>query len=326
MKRYIIIVYILLTIISSGRGQNVNVTSSFDTSGIYIGDQIRFIVTVDQPAGLRLSLPSFRDTLIRNIEILQGPVVDSSANKDGRLKVIMLYLVTSFDSGRYQVPPVYAELKNENGLKRFYSDYALLEVMRVNIAPQDTVSKIFDIIKPYRAPLTVGEILPWVLLAVIVAVAAWFAIRYIQKLKKAGKDVRTIVNPDPAHVIAFREFEKLREEKLWQKGEIKIYYTRLTGILRQYLENRFMVYSLELTTSETLEELLKTGFKKDGAFVLLEKVLTVADLVKFAKYTPEPSEHEYLYQDSWNFVFSTKAEVVINRQDDINNKETEGSL
>ena len=62
--------------------------------------------------------------------------------------------------------------------------------------------------------------------------------------------------------------------------------------MRQYLENRFKVYSLELTTSETLDALVRTGFKKNESYNQLKSVLTAADLVKFAKYKPEPAENE----------------------------------
>jgi hypothetical protein len=326
MKKLFFLICLFISIISSSFGQEVKVTSSFDTSRIYIGDQIKFTITVDQPADIRLSLPSFKDTLIKNIEILSGPVVDSSSRQSGRIKIIENYLITSFDSGFYQIPPVFAEMKNENGMKRFYSDYSQLEVIRVKIAPADTVAKIFDIVEPYRAPVTIGEVLPWVLIVTIIGALVWFVIRYIQEHKKSGNDLETVINPDPAHVIAFRELEKLREEKLWQKGDIKIYYTRLTEILRLYLENRFSVYSLELTTRETLDTLLKTGFRKDGSYNRLKTVLTTADMVKFAKYNPEPSEHESLYQDSWNFVLDTKEEAVINGQVDIKDETGEGNL
>jgi hypothetical protein len=313
---------ILFSLFISAGGQDVKVTSAFDSSRIFIGDQIKFTVTVDQPDGLKLELPAFKDTIVKNIEILSGPTVDS-AKQNGRIKIVQKYLVTSFDSGRYQIPPVFTELKNESGLKRFYSDYSLLEVIRVRIAPADTVTKIFDIIKPYRAPMTLGEVLPWVLIAVIIAALTWFAVRYIKKLKRPGRVAETIVIPDPAHIIAFHELEKLREQKLWQKGEIKLYYSRLTEILRQYLENRFHVFSLELTTSETLDALIKTGFKKDGAYNILKSVLTDADLVKFAKYTPEPAEHESIYQDSWNFVVATKEESATDDSGAMKNKGAE---
>lgn len=306
MRRLIFYVFLVFAIIHAANGQDVNVTSSFDSTSIYVGDQINFTITVEQPSGLRLTLPFYKDTLCKKIEILSGPVVDSSMIAGGRIKISEKYLVTSYDSGFYQIPPVYAEAKNDAGLKRFYSDYSNLHVTRVNIAPADTSLKIFDIIKPYRAPVTIGEIVPWVLILILLGVFTWVAIRFIRKLKKNKAGVEKVVNPDPAHVIAFRELEKLMNEELWQKGEIKAYYTRLTEILRQYLENRFNVFSLELTTAETLEALVKTGFKKDGIYNQLKIVLTGADLVKFAKYKPEPEENKLHFKNSWDFIEVTK--------------------
>jgi len=183
-----------------------------------------------------------------------------------------------------------------------------LEVMRLNKAPADTSSVIYDIVKPYRAPVTFGEMLPFILLALVVGAIIWITIRLIRKFKKTRPDYIPVEIPDPAHIIAFRELEILKAEQLWQKGEIKIYYTRLTEILRQYLENRYRVYSLELTTSETLDALVKTGFRKDESYKKLKSVLTGADLVKFAKYNPEPEEHESSFQDAWEFVTVTTKE------------------
>jgi hypothetical protein len=325
IRKYIISQLILISWGFSAIGQDVKVTSAFDSARIFIGDQIKFTVTIDKPDGLKLAIPAFKDTIVKNIEILSGPFVDS-AKQNGRMRIIQKYLVTSFDSGRYQIPPVFAEMKNENGLKRFYSDYTLLEVIRVKIAPPDTVTKIFDIIKPYKAPVTLGEVLPWLLIATVIAAIAWFAYRYIKKYKRSEQETETIVIPDPAHIIAFRELEKLRDEKLWQSGEIKLYYTKLTEILRQYLENRFRVFSLELTTSETLDALYKTGFKRDGSYNQLKGVLTRADLVKFAKYSPEPTEHESIFQDSWNFVLATKEEPVYDNNADMKDKAGEENL
>jgi hypothetical protein len=244
--------------------------------------------------------------LCKNIEILSGPVTDSSSTTAGRIKIVNRYLITSFDTGFYQVPPVYAEIRNENGIKRFYSDYALLEVMRVKITPPDSTAKIFDIINPYKAPITLGEIIPWILLAILAAALVFVIIRILKRFKRKVKSEEVVINPDPAHIIAFRDLEKLKNEQLWQKGEVKHYYSRLTEILRQYLENRFGVYSLEMTTSETLEQLVKTGFKKDDSYVMLKNILNGSDLVKFAKYKPEPSENELHFGNSWTFVDITK--------------------
>ena len=326
MKRAVSILFYIYFYISNISGQEVNVHTAFDTSGIFLGDHINFTVTVDKPSNFHITLPVFKDTILKNIEILNGPVIDSTFLKDGRIRLREKYLVTSFDSGFYQVPPVYAELKSETGIKRFYSDYSQLKVNRVKIAPADSASKYFDIIKPYKAPLTPGEILPWVLLILIAAAGVWFIIRIMRKarMKKSGEV--PYINPDPAHIIAFRELEKLKEEKLWQKGEVKKYYTRLTEIVRQYLENRFGILSMELTTIETLAELTKTGFREDESYRILRSVLTGADLVKFAKYTPEPSENELHFDFALEFVKKTKIEEQVQPEKVENEQNKEESV
>jgi len=290
------------------KAQDVSVTAAFDTTRILIGDQTGFSIRIDQPADLKLTLPFLRDSIIKNIEILSGPSVDTSSISTGRIRITERYLVTSFDSGLYRIDPVYAEISDAGGIKRFYSDYSFLEVSRVKIAPPDTSARIFDIAAPYRAPLTLGEILPWLLLILIVSLIIWLVIRLINKIKLTRKEKVVPVITEPAHVIAFRELERLRSENLWQNGETKKYYIRLTEIIRQYLENRFNVNSLEMTTSETLEAMVRTGFKKDASYNLLRSVLTGADLVKFAKYKPEPAENDSAFSNSWDFVAATKLE------------------
>jgi hypothetical protein len=324
MKRiFTILIYVLFS--SVVHSQDVRVTSAFDSTRIYPGDQVHFTVTVEKPASWHLIVPLLKDTLTNHIEILNGPLSDTTVLNDGRIRILQRYLVTSFDSGFYHVPPVYAELKTDNGIKRFYSDYAPLSVMRVRIAPADTASKIFDIIKPYRAPVTAGEILPWLLLLIATAVIVWYIIRLVRKMRmKKGGEAIEYVNPDPAHIIALRELEKLKEEQLWQKGEVKLYYTRLSEIVRQYLENRFRIQSLELTTPETLSLLQKTGFRDDELFRKLRTILTGADLVKFAKYNPDGSENDLHYDYSWDFVSLTRAVEQPVEDGDVKQEKKEG--
>lgn len=311
IRRTVILLCFLTTLFSLSNAQEIEVTAAFDSNRIYIGDQINYTVTVTQPSDVILDIQQLKDTLCRNIEIVSGPFTDSISMQDNILTTVNRYLITSFDTGFYEVPPVYAELKSETGIKRFYSEYSPLEVMRVNITPPDS-AEIFDIIEPYGAPVTLGEILPWILLAIVIAVVVWGILKIIRKYRKTNGEPEVIVNPDPAHVIAFRDLEKLREEQLWQKGEVKLYYSRLTEILRQYLENRYGVYSLEMTTTETLRALLLTGFKKNSLYTSLKTILEGSDLVKFAKYKPDPVENDVHFQNSWAFVEATmeKEEVI----------------
>lgn len=306
MKRFFLIFLIGPVIFSQSTAQEVSVKALFDSSRIYLGDQIYYTVTIEKPVSYILSVPVFKDTLINKIEILNGPVYDTTLLKDGREKIVQKYLVTSFDSGFYQVPPVFAELRINNNIKRFYSDYSPLEVMRVKITPPDTATKFFDIIAPYREPVTLGEMAPWILILLVLSLAIWYGIRYFKKIRSRADSEEKVIPTDPAFIIAFRELEKLRAEKLWQKGELKRYYTRLTEIIRQYIELRFGILSLELTSGETLDLLWKSGFRDQETFGKLRSVLTGADLVKFAKYTPEASENETLFEYAWDFVSVTR--------------------
>ena len=305
-KETALLAFCFFLIFQSGiKGQDVSVTAAFDSTRILIGDQVGFTLNIDQPSGISLSLPVLKDTLTGKIEILAGPESDTVELNSDRIRIIEKYLVTSFDSGFHRVDPVYAEISGADGIKRFFSDYSVLEVTRARITPPDS-AEIFDIEGPYRAPITAGEVLPWALLAIIVLLLAWLIIKLIRRLKKEKKEETKPVATEPAHVIAFRELSLLRDEQLWQKGDAKKYYIRLTGIVRQYLENRYNVNSLEMTTSETLDALVKTGFKKNESYNRLKSVLNQADLVKFAKYKPDPVENDTVFNESWEFVEATR--------------------
>ncbi len=325
IKLHIAITVLVSAFFSSLAAQEISVSAAFDSTRIYIGDQTGFTLTVDQPADMSLDLPEFRDTIRKNIEVLAGPITDTTKGEGGKIRITEKYLVTSFDSGSYVVDPVYVEISGEDGLKRFFSDYSYLKVMRVNLTPPDTATGIFDIIEPYRAPVTAGEIFPWVLIAAALAVVIWLIVRIIKRLRKKEIKPEQPVKKDPPHVVAFRELEILRDAELWQKGEIKLYYSRLTEILRQYIEDRYGVCSMELTTEETLRALVRTGFKRDKVYELLRSFLTDADLVKFAKHEPSPAENDICFNNAWQFVSETMEKPVTetpeNSKDSEKNKE-----
>jgi hypothetical protein len=327
MRRLTIISIILSLFAANLAAQEITVTSGFDTTRIYIGDQINFTVAVEQPKEISLAIPVLKDTICDKVEILAGPVTDTSIIDDQRIRVITKYLVTSFDSGFYVSQPIYADAQGTNGTARYYSGYSRLEVSRVSIAPADTTDVVYDIVAPYGAPVTIDEVLPWVLLAVLIALALYglYRLIYFIAKKRLNKGEEEIEIPrEPAHIVAYRELEILHDEELWQKGEIKEYYSRLTGILRQYLDNRYGINSLELTTAETLEILVKSGFKKDEPYTKLKMILDGSDLVKFAKHKPGNEIHESFYDETRHFVDVTMEKTAINGEghdDNAGNKE-----
>ena len=103
---------------------------------------------------------------------------------------------------------------------------------------------------------------------------------------------------------------KLKEEKLWQQGQVKEYQSRLTYIIREYLENRYEVPALESTTEEIQRSLKQVDFDSSWKDKL-SNILQVADLVKFAKAKPPVDFHDQVWKEAEDFVLATKKKPVI---------------
>jgi hypothetical protein len=181
-----------------------------------------------------------------------------------------------------------------------------LEVSRPDIQPADSTDQIFDIKLPYGAPITFREILPYLLAGTALLILAYFLIYSLRRKKRDEPIIRKIRPSEPAHIIALRDLDKLKSEKIWQQDKIKLYYTRLTEILRVYIENRYGILAMEQTSNETLQSLLESGFNDNNLFEKLKEILLLADLAKFAKAKPLASENETAMLSSYIFVNETK--------------------
>jgi predicted transcriptional regulator len=129
--------------------------------------------------------------------------------------------------------------------------------------------------------------------------------RYVKK-ERAQKS-QPVVKPKPKikpHIIALKELEKLRQKKLWEQGRTKEYYTELTDIVRKYIDDQWEIGAMEMVTSEILDVLRNTEIHEE-VLKRLQQAFTVADLVKFAKYTPLPTDHDMAFKDSKEFVERT---------------------
>jgi hypothetical protein len=171
----------LFFVTAAAMPQDIKITSSPDTSAILIGDQAGFTVSAEIPKGTAAEINMLSDTLAGKIVILARSPRDTSLSPDGAITITDRYLITSFDSGTYTIPPFYAEIVSGDSLIRFYSDYSFLTVLRPDVTPPDTTEVIFDIVGPRGAPLTFAEILPWLVIALIAAMVLWLLARFLPR-------------------------------------------------------------------------------------------------------------------------------------------------
>ncbi len=301
-KCLLVLLFLLLPLTGSAQ---VDIRASLSRDTILIGDQLAFTLQVVQPEGLEVQLPLFADTIPSGLEVVAPPRTDTLRRKDGRLVITRTWQVTSFDtSGVVLVDPVAVSWEKDSMKARLETRPLQLVVQ---LLPVDEQEGPKDIKKPYKIPITWQEVVMWTGLALVLAVLVWLAVVYWMK-RKAGKDLPEIRRKpaEQAHVFALRELNALKEARLWQQGRVKEYYTRLTDILRNYLEFRYGIRALERTTPETLEDLKNIGFNDNRLSSILENILETGDLVKFAKFIPQPDVNESLLLDAYVFVNETK--------------------
>lgn len=290
----------------SAGAQNARPTVKAELSAdsVAIGDQITLSVEVTKDIVQRIDFPTFENGMMsERIEVLheQGP---DTLSRDGRVvKLLKRYLLTTFDEGIYPLgrfPVLYAD---KNIIDTLYSADSL--VFQVGTFAIDSTSALRDIKMPRKVPVKFGEFslyLLWALLGLAAAVAlVWVVWR-----KWRRKPVFGHAKPqDPPHVVAIRELEALHHQKVWQNNKHKLYYTRLTDIIREYIDGRYGVGAMEMTSDKILESLREYGLSQKS-FEDLSRLLSTADLVKFAKHIPDVEENENAYTDAYYFVEETK--------------------
>ncbi|MBP5611273.1 MAG: hypothetical protein J6X20_00855 [Bacteroidales bacterium] len=287
------------------RAQTAQLDVRFDSTYILIGDQIGFHVVLEQSGPVTVSFPEWKDTLIKAIEILKVTPRDTAATPEGRLRITQDLVITSFDSGLHFVPPIPFPLYAGGIRDTLFSPVAGLQVFSL---PLDTAQAVFDIKPVYRMPVTLREIWAvarWVLLGMLLLAGLIYLWLVAVRKKSPLGFFRTRVI-EPPHVVALRDLEHLRSEKLWQNGQIKPYYTRLTDIVRTYISGRYGVNAMESTSDEILAGLKDIGFDDALLYGKLERMFSCADLVKFAKMTPPPTENDTYMLDAVLFVNTTK--------------------
>lgn len=300
----------------------VSVEVRMDTSMLWIGDQTKVHLRATFPENAMVGMPVFSDTIIDKLEILNISDIDTTF-RDNMYTISQEYLVTSFDSGWYAIPPLdfVVGLKAENRIDTLQSAPVYFGVLTM---PLDTTNRdaITDIKAPIDAPVTFREVFPFVGIGLgVIVLALLIYVLYMKFAKKQPVFIKKEKPKEPAHIIAFRNLDALKDEKLWQKGLVKEYYSRLTEVIRVYIEDRWGILAMESTTDEILRDLKPVDDIDKALKNLLHETLVNADFVKFAKAQPLADENEKSITFAYDFIAKTKVVEVLRedgKNDNIN--------
>jgi len=280
-------------------------TAEVNRNSILIGDQINLTLKLAAPASTTIVWPEIRDTIIREIEVVDRTQIDTITDEDKGFKTyIQTLTITSFDSGYFAIPPfvfLYQPI-NADEYEALETGALLLEVQTIEV---DTSKDIIDIKPPIHLPVSFQEVWPWLLVGLTGLFLVLGIIYFIKKRKKSEPVIQLRKKPVlPPHQIALDALESLKRKKLWQIGKIKSYHTELADIVRRYIENRFDIPAIEMVTYEILVAMQRTVATNE-AKEKLKEMLELADLVKFAKEKPLPDDEEKSMTQAINFINDT---------------------
>jgi hypothetical protein len=267
-----------------------------------IGDHLRMHLDVLHPPGAELLPLVLKKKEGDVVEFLAQSKWDT-VSQSGDIRLRKDLLLTAWDSGYYDVPPLPIVFVTITKRDTVYTSSIPLEV---EVPPTDSV--LADIKPIIEEPIIWQDYIPEMVAVALLLLAAvlWFFVSRMKSKKELPPPPPVII---PPHEIAFGKLKELREAKLWQQGRVKEFHSQLTYIVREYLEKRYGVQALEQTTDEILGQ-MKTFRLASDLTPKMTTLLQTADLVKFAKAEPPADYHDNALALGEEFVRATKQVVL----------------
>lgn len=304
LPRYALL-FALLLFASNARAQTaspVALESRVSKATITIGDTVRYTVQLRRAPNIQTRWPGPAVNL-GMFEIRRYQTPEAREEGDTIIEEAS-YTISTFDTGRFVIPPltvqylmppdtVWRELRTEN-----------LDIYVASMRPSEA-GDIRNIKAPWELPRDWRQVI--MIAAIVAGVLLLAGLGYYFWRKRQGKGLlpQRLEPPRPAHETAFAELAELRNSDLLARGEIKLFYILLSEIIRRYIEGRYQVEALEMTTFELLEHFKQSELEGE-AFGLLQGILEQSDLVKFAKFNPPAEQHERLLDAAETLVEITK--------------------
>ena len=310
MKRYVLFLMTVFLLLGGLRAQEVEVEGKVESKDVQVGKPFTLDLSLKVPYGWFVEWNDFAiDTLSNQIDIIKRSEVERTADADSNVIVRQQLTLMTFDTGQIQVPAVgltYAKSFDDPLRMKAFTEPIDLYATTIVV---DTLQPYKPIVEPIAAPIQMKEVFPWILAVLLLALAA-FGLWYWSKHRKVKVDAEgNIVRGPviPPYDKAVGDLENLRQQKLWQSGKVKEYFSTLTDIAREYIEGQFGVNAVEMTTDDILEEVKPLRFSQE-TYNKLKETMEVADLVKFAKYSAANLESENAMNSMTDFVNESYAQ------------------
>ncbi len=278
----------------------VELESSIDRDRVNIGDPIVYTIAVTAPKRSRVEFEEIG--AIEGGEFEVEPAGYGGGDDEG-LAASIRYIIQGYEPGEFSLPPAAAVITLPEGEERLLTAPALVVAIESLLGSAEENARIRDI----KPPIDLETSYRWIIYLLAVGLGALLVAAAVIRIffKKKRKDLPTSP-PPPPHEIAYRELDRIRAADLPGRGLIKEYYSRLSGVARHYLEDRFGLRAPEMTTEEFLRAASATDYLTLPQQDLVGDFLTQADMVKFARHRPAKKEIDGVYHSARRLVDETR--------------------
>lgn len=288
----------------------ISVKATADSAIVVMGDLNHLRVTVDIPQAYSSSAQLVDFPLLTpGVEFLNYRGVDvvasdstSVTGSNGEKHIDFDFTIQAFDPGTVTLPPF--AVVAAPGADTAFSNVVTFKVLPVDVDSLETINPMESIVSPatkwydYIPDWTLWFVLAIVILACLVA--AYLLLFKREKIFEVHK--APVI---PPYELAVSRLNTLRSRKLAENGHEKEYYTQLVDILREYLQGRFGIYAMEMTSTQIVKALRSNPDTRMTADEM-RAVLSIADFVKFAKVRPLPEDNQKAFARAQSFVEQTK--------------------
>lgn len=277
LRQLLHIIFLLLICTSLGAQTSFSVEA--DTNRIMIGEQIRLELKGRFPEEAKINWPFMADSLAGFEIVKKGSLEEEMSS--GQKTLSQEIWVTSFDTGYSFIPSLNLQVGDQ------ILESQAIGIL-VSIPEVEEAGDYYDIKEPIDPPLNWPLILGMAALLLALAVLVFWVVRRLQKRRH-----REILPPEHAvspYEWARLQIEQLREEQLWQQGKVKEYYSRVTDIMRRYIERQMGHPAMESTAYEVVE-IIRSLKPSTQLMEQCEKLMEMSIGVKYAKQTPTEADH-----------------------------------
>ncbi len=289
----------------------VEVYTSIDTTRGLIGDLFHLHVKTEHPSDYVVRYPDTLKTLgeftIRDLSV-----------HTKRTATTATYTLAVYDTGEYTIPPVsvtvFKPSEDESPLRIQSSE---IHIAILSIVPPDA-QELKDIKPLMRIPPKIRwMVILGILGAAIIAAVLWRKMRAARE--NEGAEMTPAERRRSAHEIALKRLREIRRANYPARGAFKLHFSEVSETVRQYFEDRYFIPALEMTTTEVMRE-LPAYVSDDAIGQKIEALLSLSDLVKFAKYQPSAAEAEEVLSHAFDVVELTKIAAESDTEDYIPNE------